>query len=179
VRRSDTEVIVAIPCQLPEGTPADVTVSAQSRVATLRGVDVKTLQPGVLEVLDDASGMKFAQAIHPDGTPVSPASPAVRGEVLRIFATGLGPIVEPASADSTETALKNIDTTLGINDVGVPLLRSGYLLTMPGTCYVELAVPSDFGEDITGLRFVIGERPGADTEMVYSNTAIIPVRSGS
>jgi uncharacterized protein (TIGR03437 family) len=102
-------------------------------------------------------------------------SPAARGEVIRIFATGLGPVAAPASSGSRVQDLLTA-LVLGIDDAGVALTKSGYLVNRPGVYFVEVAIPANLVTGATSATFVIAAAPGDGADPIYSNTVVIPIR---
>ena len=167
------EIAIQTPCAVGAGS-LEVAVSVLSITGSPVKVEVKTFQPGVFEV--DDNGQKIGWAAHGDGSTVNSVSPAGRGEVIRIFATGLGPF---ASVQNSGEQILSTELVLGINDSGVPLVGSGYLTNQPGLYFVEVAIPVDFPTGPSNARFVVaipqlGPQPGNAT--IYSNTVAIPVR---
>jgi len=165
------QIVMQTPCSVIAG-PVEVDVSVLGLTSSVPSVNLFAIQPGVFEVTDDA-GHKLVWATHADGSAVNALSPATRGEVVRIFATGLGPFSD--SPDSPEAGLLT-NLILGINDAGVPMVRSGYLVDQPGFYFVEVAIPADLGAGASNARFVIGEAPSAGADLVYSNTVVVPIR---
>ena len=146
-------VVFQTPCGTPVG-PAEVSTTVQGVTARVAGVTVSQYQPGVFLANGDT-----AWALHGDGSAVSFTSPAVRGEVVRIFATGLG---------------TDAELVLGINDAGVPLVSRGTLDGQPGLYYVEMAIPVDFASRNGHVDFVIAVK--LNGQSIYSNTVPVPVR---
>jgi uncharacterized protein (TIGR03437 family) len=171
-------ILVQAPCETPVGQ-VEVDVSVQGQTVSVIGVDVEALQPGVFSKYEDdgVSGdaeQRYVWAIHGDGSRVSVTSPAARGEVIRIFATGLG---LPAPATSPDSRVQALSTSLvlGIDDAGVPIVKSGYLTSRTGVYFVEVAIPVDLVTGATSATFVIAAQP-ANADAVYSNTVTIPIR---
>ena len=167
------EVIVQTPCGASLGL-AEVVATVQGVTGRVGGVDVADFQPGVFEVID-AGGVKVAWALHGDGSAVNLASPAVRGEVVRVCATGLGLAIAVDPPAKPEQLFRGT-LVLGINDAGVPVLRSGYLNSQPGLYFVEVAIPADLAARNGAAAFVIAVRVDGSSDSIYSNTVAIPVR---
>jgi uncharacterized protein (TIGR03437 family) len=86
---SPTQLNVQLPDDLPPGTQS-LTVSSQGQPDVRATFSVVRNAPGLFSQLID--GQAFALAIHEDGSPVSIDAPARRGELLTVYATGLGPV---------------------------------------------------------------------------------------
>jgi uncharacterized protein (TIGR03437 family) len=171
-------ILLQTPCGTPVG-PAEVDVSVQGQIVSVIGVDVEALQPGVFSKFEDdgVSGdaaQRYVWAIHGDGSLVSVTSPAARGEVIRIFATGLGPLVAAATPGSHVQDLLT-SLVLGLDDAGVPVANSGYLTRRPGRYFVEVAIPADLVTGARSATFVIAAQP-VNGDAIYSNTVTIPIR---
>jgi uncharacterized protein (TIGR03437 family) len=87
---SDTEISAVIPYSQPSGrNPASLMISNGEMQLTLTfGV-----APWAGAVFAAMSGM--ALAVNQDGTANSPANPALRGSIVSLYATGMGPLVPP------------------------------------------------------------------------------------
>ncbi|HEY3738841.1 MAG TPA: Ig-like domain-containing protein [Bryobacteraceae bacterium] len=173
VEVSDKRLVVETPCATPVGE-AEVEVSIQGQAASATGVRVHKFQPGLFTDADSTGiAQRLVRAIHKDGSAVNVTSPAARGEVIRIFATGLGPVNDAA----TRVASLATNLILGIDNAGVPVVGSGYLTDRPGMYFVEVAIPANLVTGETRAAFVIGvDRLGTGLDLVYSNTAAIPIR---
>jgi uncharacterized protein (TIGR03437 family) len=131
-----------VPFELPVGT-VTATVQAGGGSATTSGVVVRPYDPGIFET-PASNGLRHAVVMRPDGTFVSEDNPARRGEILRLFATGLG-AVEPASATNAAGQGQTVKAPVivGINNEGVRVLRSEYAVNMIGVYVVAFELPID------------------------------------
>jgi uncharacterized protein (TIGR03437 family) len=78
------------PCEVSPGS-AMVAVTYNGGTKSIPNVSVAALQPGIFETI--IGGKRYAVLLHvSDGSYVTPDNPARRGEQLKMFATGLGPI---------------------------------------------------------------------------------------
>ncbi len=82
------QINALLPCDLPEGNHT-LTVSRTGGPDVTGEFTVSRNAPGLFSRLID--GRAYALAAHEDGAPLLPGSPARRGELVAIFATGLGP----------------------------------------------------------------------------------------
>jgi adhesin/invasin len=80
-----------VPC---DATPsaATVTVSINGSSVPVPGVTVRPAAPGIFQ-MTGSDGVNRAVAVRPDGSVVSPSNPARQGETVRIYITGVGPLV--------------------------------------------------------------------------------------
>ena len=95
----------ASPAQINFQIPADVPVGDHTLTLSSPGMPDTTSEfsvvrnaPGLFPAVLD--GQLYAMVMHEDGTPVTAAAPARRGELLTIYGTGFGPTdrVRPAGA---------------------------------------------------------------------------------
>lgn len=85
---SPGQINALLPCDLPEGRHT-LTVSRAGGPDVAGEFTVARNAPGLFSrVIDNRA---YALAAHEDGTPLLPDSPARRGELISIYATGLGP----------------------------------------------------------------------------------------
>ncbi len=90
------------------GTSATVAVTIAGQATAPVTLPIGTVSPGIFTVTADGKG---AGAItHADGSAVSAASPAKRGEVVIVYGTGLG-AVSPAVATGALPAGVSTSTT--------------------------------------------------------------------
>lgn len=85
---SPEQINAWLPCDLPEGNHT-LTVSRTGGPDVTGEFTAARNAPGLFSRLID--NRAYALATHEDGTPVLAASPARRGELVSIYATGLGP----------------------------------------------------------------------------------------
>ncbi len=86
-----------ISIQVPFGIPAPgvtaVTIENNGSRTTVRLVPLFAVQPGIFEFT--ASGVRVAAVLHANFEVVTPANPALPGEIVLLFLTGLG-LTDPA-----------------------------------------------------------------------------------
>jgi uncharacterized protein (TIGR03437 family) len=92
---SPGQINVQLPSNLSAGEHA-LTVQVEGKPEATAGFSVARNAPGLFGTVGNAQ--TFAVATHQDGTAISASSPARRGEVVSLFATGLGPY-NPVPAD--------------------------------------------------------------------------------
>jgi uncharacterized protein (TIGR03437 family) len=136
------QLAVQIPFETQPGQ-ANVTINSVGGGSTTVQLQIQPVAPGVFESL--YGNQKVAVATRPDGSVVSPSNPARRGEVIRVYVTGLGQ-VSPATATGSfgipgQTVLASI--IVGLNNVGASLIAAEYAPGMTGVYVLTVQVPSD------------------------------------
>jgi uncharacterized protein (TIGR03437 family) len=136
------QVTVQAPWELGPGTvPVKVTVDGGETLVN----DVRVLyaQPGIFETVDSA-GRRYAVVVRPNGTFVTPANPARRGEILRMYATGLGPVLPVAQTNQPGMGQAvYLPVIVGVANAGVRVLSAEYAQNMIGVYVVTFEVPAD------------------------------------
>jgi uncharacterized protein (TIGR03437 family) len=90
---SPEQINAQLPSDLPEG-PQNLTVRWEGHSEVAANFTVARNAPGLFgRPIDDRM---FAAATHEDGSPISPDSPAHKGEVVTILGTGFGPYLQQA-----------------------------------------------------------------------------------
>jgi uncharacterized protein (TIGR03437 family) len=132
------------------------------------------VQPGVFETT--IGGRRFAVATRPDGSFIGPDNPAVRGETIRFFATGLGQTTPATATNRTGVPGQTVLATpvAGLNDAGVQIVSAEYLQGAIGIYVIAIEVPMTTA---TGPAQSLGFGvQGADGNMVFANGTQIPIR---
>jgi uncharacterized protein (TIGR03437 family) len=131
---SPTQVIVLAPWSTPVTLPGAPLTVAQIQVIS-GGVKSNTITlpayettPGVFTILPlagqtYASGIGYAAAVHGSGQLVTPANPALPGETVQTFLTGLGSVY-PSLADGA--APSGVSSTLATITAGVAARESEF-----------------------------------------------------
>ncbi len=137
------QVTVQAPFELGPGTvPVRVTVDGGETLVS----DVRVLyaQPGIFETVG-ADGRRYAVVVRPNGTFVTPSNPAQRGEVLRMYATGLGPVLPLARTNQPGVPgqMVYLPVIVGVANAGVRVVSAEYAQNMIGVYVVTFEVPSD------------------------------------
>ncbi len=112
------------------GVPAAVRIEVNNNgsVATVSNVPVLRVQPGIFEFVPSGGALRFAAAVKPDGSVISPANPVSRGGVFSLFLTGMGPTLptlrtgQVGPVPPAETFLR---PTVGLGGRGMEVLFSG------------------------------------------------------
>src|SRR5581483_3179919 len=163
-----------VPCDAALGTvPVTVRVGIDS---TTVNVPITAVSPGIfLTTMSDSK--QRAVLVRPDGSFVSLQNPARRGEVIRMYATGLGQTTPPVGTN--QVGIPGTDQPItasivvGVNNGGVRVVSARYASNMIGVYEVAFEVPSDAppGND---LPFAIAVVQGGN--LVFGNGTTIPVQ---
>lgn len=145
---SPNQLNVQVPFELSGRSSASVAVSAEGSVSSPVPVNLSREAPGIFTLSDDGQGP--GRILHSsDFSTVSFANPAKIGEVVSIYATGLGP-----TSPSLGTGLPAPDPTLGglyqaatpsvtMGGAGAAVLFSGLAPNFVGLYQVDVRIPSN------------------------------------
>jgi len=175
-------VTVQVPCETPLGTvPVVITVGGGS---TTVPVTVLPISPGIFQTTM-SDGVLRAVLVRPDGSYVSLQNPARIGEIIRMYATGLGqtsppivtnqtvPLVADASGNLIPEAMPvAAQVVVGVDNAGVQVVSAQYAYGMVGVYEVQFELQSaDTGNNIPFaiLMFQNGQA-------VFGNPSAIPVQ---
>ena len=112
-----TQLGVQIPSELTGG-PAQVVVSVAGRPSTPTTATLATVAPGIFTYTADGKGP--GAITHVDGSAVTTQSPAQPGELVILYATGLGPVTPavPTGALPAGTSSSVSQVTVNIGGLG-------------------------------------------------------------
>jgi uncharacterized protein (TIGR03437 family) len=147
-----------VPCELaPNVYNATVTISGGTPV-TVQGLAVRPGAPGIFETLG-SDGVRRAVAVRPDGSIVSLSNPARRGETIRFYITGAGPVL-PALASASlptpgvpSTPTDPNQVVVGLNNSGVGGVMVQAATELIGVYEVTFQVPND--PSVVGINNVL------------------------
>ena len=161
------QVNLQIPFEVEPG-PATVVVSNNGTEQTFEGVQINRAQPGIFEV-DLAQG-RYAAALHADFRLVQPADPALPGEVILLFLTGLGP-TSPAALTNTAgpapAPMTVFEPTVGLDHQGVESFGAFYAPGLATVYQINFRVPADIEPGDKELTVV--------TDGMGSQTTLLPI----
>ena len=138
------EVAIQVPYELAPGTTTVVINAAGGGSATISDVQVQAVAPGVFET--QYNGQNFAVATKQvDGSYVSPSNPAARGDVICVFANGVGQTTPATGTNRVGVANQNVLDPIdaGLNNSGVKLISASTLQGYVGVFQVCMQVPID------------------------------------
>jgi uncharacterized protein (TIGR03437 family) len=167
-------MIVQVPF---EAQPGETTVTLRAGgMESTKKVNILRGTPGIFE-MQMADDQIRAIALHPDGSLVDLEHPAHPAEILRLFATGMGPLLprpntnEPGPAEGAAEPAQRL--IVGVNNTGVPLISAHYAEGMIGVEEITFQVPRSVAS-ADDVPLQLGVLLGRKT--VYSNTSSLPVR---
>jgi len=131
---SPIQLGIQIPAELPTEGTASVQVIVDGQSSTASTINLGAFSPGI-----------FAGGItHADNTAVVTASPAVAGETLVIYATGLGKTSSVVGTGETPTGTVTTSTTPTVTIDGIPaqVRFSGMAGCCVGVNQINVLVPS-------------------------------------
>lgn len=147
---SDGSAVLQIPWDLPSQGTFSIVSAVGGQQSDPFFVSLQTTSPAILQVA------------HADGTPVNSASPAAAGEVVQIYAVGLGP-VSVTPADGTPPYVPTSTNTIPVVFVGenqAQVQFSGLSPQMVGIYQVNVTMPSADSGSVT-LTMNIGSQTSA------------------
>lgn len=118
------------------------------------------------EIIITANGPAVA---HSDGNLVSNANPAVAGEILTLYATGLGPTTPlvdlglPFPQDATHLA--NAPVEVLVDGQSAEVLYAGGFADAVDGYQVNFRMPVGFGSGSAGLRLIAAWIPGSEVRV--------------
>jgi uncharacterized protein (TIGR03437 family) len=191
VSGQQSQITVQVPCEVapwtgplpaPPNSFTQVAVTVGSGTATVN-VPVLAASPGIFQTIM-SDGVLRAVAVRPDGSWVSLANPARRGEIVRAYATGLG--VTSPSVGTNATAIPGTDALvqgnliMGVTNTagqgeGVRVSNARVAPDLIGVFEIPFLVPSDAATG-SNVSFSIGVIPVGSGTPIYSTTAKIPIQ---
>ncbi len=169
------QITVQVPCSVtPGNVSVVVTVGGGSGTVT---VPVRQASPGLFLTQFTAT-TQIPVLERPDGSFVSPANPAHRGETLIAFVTGMGATVPAVAtnalpAPGSSPAIQG-QIIVGMSGNGVPLVGSAVSSDLVGVETVSFVVPTTTASG--NSTFSIGIIPTGGSTPFYSNVGFFPVQ---
>ncbi|HWC00347.1 MAG TPA: hypothetical protein VG672_26750, partial [Bryobacteraceae bacterium] len=167
-------VTVQVPCEVTPGTvPVTVRVGAGSATVNLT---ILNISPGIFQTVMSDNKSR-AVLLRPDGSYVTLENPARRGEIIRTFVTGLGPVDPPIGTNQAGIPDTDQNVTsqivVGVNNAGVRVVNAKYAENLIGIYEVDFQVPSDTatGNDVP---FAVAVTQG--NNLVFGNGSALPIQ---
>ncbi len=174
---SNGAIAFQTPCETGAGT-ATVVVRVTGGSTTVTGVSVVAVQPGIFETI--YNNKKYAVLLHADGSYVTPASPAARGEQIKLFATGLGTTTPRTNTGGVGTGGQKVDASLlvGVSNSGARIVNAEYLQGGTGLYVVTFEVPSgpvppNTDPSYQPLALAVTDTAG---NAIFGNPAYLPIQ---
>ncbi|OFV95045.1 MAG: hypothetical protein A3H28_16990 [Acidobacteria bacterium RIFCSPLOWO2_02_FULL_61_28] len=133
---------VQIPFELVGQTSATIQVTVGAQTSVSRTIVLDSFAPGIFTASRDGRGA--AAALHQDGvTAVSAQSPARPGEIIVLYATGLGSVTPPLATGAPSTGNRTVTTPIvTIDGVAGEVLFSGAAPGFVGLNQVNVRIPA-------------------------------------
>ena len=152
---SPGQVNVQVPWELRGQTSARVKVTINSRLGNVVNVPLSDYAPAFFEVGGIAAALDF-----PGNKVITADNQAVRGQVVQLFANGLGPVTnQPASGEPAPAAPLAETTTRPVVTIGGRDARvewSGLTPTLAGLYQINVIVPADLSPGTHPITVSIG-----------------------
>jgi len=140
------QVNAQVPVELASNTATSVVLTMNGKVSPPEPLLLAPVQPGIFTY--DDGGTQHAAALDEKNALVGKANPAVRGTIIQVYATGLGPTDpaaktgEPAPASPPALLKPEIQLTATIGGVPAEIQFKGLAPGYVGLYQVNLKVPS-------------------------------------
>lgn len=169
-------ITVQVPCEIQAGT-ANVTINVQGGSKTGTAT-VRAVSPGILENTDSDAKVR-AVLVRADGSFVNPTTnPARRGDILRAYATGLGPTQPGLTTNSVPTpgtdATATANVVVGVNNSGARVISVKAAANLVGLYEIVFEVPQD--TPAQEVNFSVAVVPPGGAATVYSKGSRIIVQ---
>jgi minor extracellular serine protease Vpr len=156
---SPNQVNVQIPWELQGQTSAQIKVTVGDAFGKVYTLPLAQYSPAIFTIADSAAGA-VAAAEHLGGAVVTTSNPARRGEIVQIFANGMGPVTntpasgEPAVSDPLSMTTSTPTVTIGGRPAEVQF--SGLTPGISGLYQVNVTVPADAPSGLQPVVVSIG-----------------------
>lgn len=166
------QITVQVPYEVQPGTATVVVNGAAGGSATVM-VPVQPYAPAAFTTT--VSGQTIAVAERPNGSFVSPTNPALPGENITFFVTGLGQTSSALATGSGGLVNQQVTANLivGVNNAGVPLISATAAPGLPGVYAVTLQIPANTAAGNAPLSLIAIDSQGNQYWMV---SPVIPVQ---
>ena len=165
------EALIQVPYEIT-GASVDVNVSIDGIATLVTGVPVTPLSPGIIE--DTIDGRRAAIVIRSDGLVVTKATPARRGETVRMYAIGLGQSTPIAETNRVGRPDQKVTATIavGIDNAGVEVVEAKLAENLIGIYEVFFKIPADAQLGDRPLGLVAETAPG---QPFYAQGSVIAI----
>jgi uncharacterized protein (TIGR03437 family) len=123
------------------GATVDIVVRNNNVASNTVTLAVANTTPGIFTL--DSTGTHHGAILHGDYSVVNASSPAVRGETVSMYLTGLGPLTTPVADGFGATAVNFAKTQLQVLVNGIPAtVQYSGLSVLPGLYQINFTVPA-------------------------------------
>jgi uncharacterized protein (TIGR03437 family) len=167
------QVVVQAPFETQPGSTANVLINSAGGGSGTFGIQVAPYAPGIFETT--IGGQKYAVALRPDGSYISPSNPAHPGETILIYVAGLGQTTPLTATGNAGVPGQSVAGTLvvGVNNGGVPFTAT-YAPGMVGVYVIAIQIPSDTQTGPAQPIGVIAYDAAANT--YFAQGSVIPIQ---
>jgi len=133
------------------------------------------VQPYALGIFETTiGGQKYAVALRPDGSYISPSNPAHPGEVIRVYLEGLGQVTPATATGNAGVPGQSVSASLAVGVNGnVPYLSAEYAPGMVGVYVITVQIPSDAQTGMAQLGVVAFDTAG---NPYFAQGSVIPIQ---
>jgi uncharacterized protein (TIGR03437 family) len=170
------QITFQVPCETGIAGSVPIIANVGGGTATVN-LPVQAATPGIFETAM-SDGVRRAVTIRPDGSFVSLQNPARRGEIIRVFVTGMGPatpaIVTGALPFAGVDSMISGQVIVGVANAGARVVTSRVSPNLLGVYEVafQVATDSPTGNDV--VLSVAVNAPG-DSATRFSNGSKLPI----
>ena len=169
-------VTIQVPYEVNPGVASVTVRTAGGGTTTVDNVQVNQVSPAVFETTDPVNNRRYAVGYRQDGTAISSTNPARRGDIIRIFATGLGQTSPGTGTNRIAAAGQTVSAPIvvGLGNAGVRLVSAEALPGSVGIYVLTIEVPADAQTNVAspvGL-FVTGP----NGQQVVAASSSIPIQ---
>lgn len=176
------QVTVQVPCEVTPSASVPVTVNVGAGSSSVN-IPVLTVSPGILQTTY-SDGVVRAVVLRSDGSFATLSNPARKGEIVRVYATGLGgmlPIVGTNQVDNPDADLHGADAqatgqiVVGISGGGSTVITTRVAPNLIGVFEIAFIVPSNAttGNDVA---ISVGVVPAGSSTKIDSLNSKIPIQ---
>jgi uncharacterized protein (TIGR03437 family) len=175
-----TQMNIQIPYQAPLGASVPVVVTSASGVSNTVNVAIADYALGVFQY--SRTGSQLDPIItHANYSLITPGSPAVPGETVIVFATGIGKLNNPpatgaaASASPLSTAVDTPSVTVGGAPAGV--LFAGLAPGLAGLAQLDIQLPANLPSGSLPLQIIFPGDTGPAVNIAVQGNVTTPTCS--
>jgi len=142
---------------------AQLSLVMGSTRSNARPIEVMNTDPGVFQIFDGAGS---GAVIFQDGGLVTASRPAQAGDILSVFATGLGPTNPPQPPSGQAAGVGTLyqtssPVTVTVASRNAEVLFSGLAPTFVGLYQINIRVPAGLGSGLQPLTVSVGASTSA------------------
>jgi uncharacterized protein (TIGR03437 family) len=159
------QINLQVPFELAAGTSTTVHVVNNGQRSSVEGVPVYTAKPGIFEAPLGPGGLPLGAVMHPNGSIVTTANAAWRGEVVAVFLTGAGglaPYVETGQYGPVPPAETQMPIAVLVDNIPAKVLFSGYAPGFIGLNQVNFEIPSSLASGL--IRTLVVQAGGNSSQ---------------